>query len=338
MTVPADPALSSPPRFGSLEAWLFDPLPVFALWLDSQELEESTKKVKEFMWGKWCRFLAERAIPLNVVESEHLSDFFKKEKVAKAQKQRYVRLIERVYAQLIFLGLSIENPGTQAVFAKLGTGQNDPTVFLEEEEIEKLKKVIDDRMAVGIGAGKIEEKEEKKRKGRKKKLWVLARDAALASVMVGGGATVYGAGHCSVSCTNKGEGSISLPRKGGLDYDAPLTPHAHATLNAWIRYLGTRHNPSGLLFPSDLDSRINPETVIKNPGMSPSSIFRAVRGVLADAGITGARACGQTLRNTYAGTLIDRGFDDSQIGEALGFYDPLSAVRLRANWRNSHPE
>ena len=66
--------------------------------------------------------------------------------------------------------------------------------------------------------------------------------------------------------------------------------------------------------------------------MHPSTIFRAVQTVLREAGIVGARACGQTLRNSYAATLIDLGFSDDQIAEAMGFFDVTSAIRLRAAW------
>ena len=336
----AEPTVSSPTAFASLPAWLDDPESIFALWIDTQPLEDSTKEVKEFMWGKWCRYLKEHSILLEFVEPDHLARFFKEEKIAKAQRQRYVKLVERVFAQLIFLGLSVKNPGTEAGFAKLGAGANDPTVFLEEEEIEKIEKIIRDRLAVATGAGQGSDKErkEKRRRGREKKTWVLARNAAVGAVMVGGGATVYAVGRLTVSCTKGHPGYISLPRKGGPDYLAPLTPRAHVALNAWLDYRATLDSTSELLFPADTVNRINRETQRDSAAMAPSSIFRAIRRLLADAGIIGARACGQTLRNTYAATLIRRGFDDAQLTEALGLYDLVSATRLRANWRIDHPE
>lgn len=70
--------------------------------------------------------------------------------------------------------------------------------------------------------------------------------------------------------------------------------------------------------------------------MAPSSIFRAVRSILNDANITGPRACGQTLRNSYAASLITLGFDDQQLTDALGLYELVSAVRLRNAWTTFH--
>ena len=64
--------------------------------------------------------------------------------------------------------------------------------------------------------------------------------------------------------------------------------------------------------------------------MSASAIFRATRSVLKDAGITGARACGQTLRNAYASMLIDLGYGDMELQQAMGFAQSTSALRLRS--------
>ena len=338
MNSPTQPAPSSPNRFDDLTSWLFQPIPTFSLWIDTHPVEDSTKEVKEFMWGKWCRFLGLHSLPLEYVLSHHLSLFFEEAKIAKAQRQRYVRLVERVYAHLISLGLSIKNPGTEAGLEKLGKGANDPTVFLKEEEREEVEQVIRRRFSApaGEGAGLSEGREEKKRKGRKKKDWVRVRDAAICSVMMGGGATVWAVERLTVSCTKCPEGYISLPRKGGPDYLAPLLPLAQSALNAWINYRAGLVGVGQLLFPSDVTSRQNPETHSVSLSMAPSSIFRAVRSILLEANITGPRACGQTLRNSYAAALINLGVDDQQLTDALGLYELVSAVRLRNAWATFH--
>lgn len=338
MKQPADPTTSSQNLFDNLTSWLFDPIASFSFWLNTQSLEDSTKEVKEFMWGKWLRFLVLHSIPIEYVLAQHLDLFFKEEEIEKAQRQRYVRLIERVYGHLIFLGLPLKNPGTEAGVKRMGKGANDPTVFLEEEEKEEVEKVIRCRFRElmreedGEEARLSEEKVEKKSKGRKKKDWVQIRDAAICAVMVGGGATVWAIRRMTVSCTNAPDGFISLPRKGGADALAPLTPLAQATLEQWSSLRNQITDCGFILFPSDIHSRYNPTTLTTSPSMSSSAIFRAVRSLLADANISGARACGQTLRNTYAATLIDLGFDDRQITDALGLFDIVSAVRLRASW------
>lgn len=333
--VNAQPLSHSRGLFDNLSAWLFEPIPTFSAWVMTHPVEDSTKEVKEFMWGKWCRWLKSESISLDVVESEHLAKFFEKEKIEKAHRQRYLRLIELVYIHLNLLGLSMENPGTQAGYERLGKGENDPTVFLSKDEKEKVEKIIREWLSGHIGSqvASGEESEKKKRKGRKKQDWVRVRDAGVCSAMIGGGATVWALERLTVSCTNCSEGRISLPRKGGADYESLLLPIGQAALEVWLRR--RRELGAGIgdwMFPADQSARKNPTTLTDTAGMHASTLFRAVRGLLKEAGIAGARACGQTLRNTYGATLIDLGLTDDEVASYMGFFDPMSAIRLRASW------
>lgn len=299
-----------------------------------KKIAASTRMVKQSMWNKFLRWLADENIPLSALTYVHLHSFFEEEKIIKAHRQRYLRLIERVYGYLIDLGLRIkENPASAARKEKLGKGDNDPTVFLKREEKEKIEKVIQDRLRAYGGA---EKKIEKEGKGRKKQSWLLVRDAAITAVMLGGGGTVGGIGKLSVNCTNCAEGKISLPREGGGSYESVLLPIGDMALQAWLRLRRQRVGIGDQVFPADIKSRST--RMVDTPTMHPSTIFRAVRNVLREAGITGARACGQTLRNTYAATLIDLGFNDQQIQECMGFNEPLSAVRLRTAYLGPSPE
>lgn len=335
-----NPVTAQPPShvrglFDNLSAWLIEPIPTFSAWVMTHPVEDSTKEVKEFMWGKWCRWLKSESISLDVVESEHLAQFFEREKIEKAHRQRYLRLVELVYIHLNLLGLSIKNPGTEAGYERLGKGENDPTVFLSKDEKERVEKIIREWLSghVGSQVASGEESEKKKRKGRKKQDWVRVRDAGVCSAMIGGGATVLALERLTVSCTNCSEGRISLPRKGGADYEALLLPVGQTALEVWLRR--RRELGAGIgdwMFPADQSARKNPTTLTDTAGMHASTIFRAVRGLLKEAGITGARACGQTLRNTYGATLIDLGFTDDEVASYMGFFDPTSALRLRASW------
>lgn len=329
-----NPSLSLLPK-DTLDDWLDDPVRGFAQWIGRQEIEEETRKIKEFMWGKWCRYTRGHEIELRGVTSADIEDFFEMEGVQKAHRSRYLKLIERAYAHLDSLGLKLSrNPGSEAYAQRLGKGSNDLTVFLEDHEIEEIKRVIRRRMKRAVD-GDIEskgreEKEEKKRKGRKKSSWIEIRDAALCAVMMGGGASVDSIERLSVSCTNKGSGRLTLPRKGGPAYEAPLLPLAQAALEAWLDYRERLGLGGTALFPADAGSRRNATTLTTTDAMSASAIFRATRSVLKDAGITGARACGQTLRNAYAGMLIDLGYGDMELQQAMGFAQATSALRLRS--------
>lgn len=327
----------------TLDDWIADPVSGFAQWIGRQEIEEETRKVKEFMWGKWCRHIRSRDIPVRSVTSADIEDFFEMEGVQKAHRSRYLKLIERAYAHLDSLGLKLSrNPGSEAYAQRLGKGSNDLTVFLEDHEIEEIKRVIRRRMKRAVD-GDIEskgreEKEEKKRKGRKKAEWIEIRDATLCAVMMGGGASVDSIERLSVSCTNRGSGRLTLPRKGGPAYEAPLLPLAQAALGAWLDYREQLGLGGTALFPADAGSRRNATTLTTTDAMSASAIFRATRSVLKDAGITGARACGQTLRNAYAGMLIDLGYGDMELQQAMGFAQATSALRLRSYYGHRHLE
>lgn len=319
----------------TLDDWIDDPVVGFAHWLGRQEIEEETRKVKEFMWGKWARYTRERDIELRDVTAAVIERFFKDNGIQKAHRSRYLKLIERTYAHLDSLGLKLaKNPGTDAYVHRLGKGSNDLTVFLDEHEVEEIKKVIRLRMKRAVdgdaASKEREEKEEKKRKGRKKSPWIEIRDAALCAVMMGGGASVDSIERLSVSCTNRGSGRLTLPRKGLAGYEAPLLPLAQAALDAWLEYRERSGIRGTALFPADAGSRRNATTLTTTDAMSATAIFRATRSVLKDAGITGARACGQTLRNAYAGMLIDLGYSDIELQQAMGFAQATSALRLRS--------
>ena len=319
----------------NLADWLSDPLTTYAAWTLSHPMEDSTRKVKNFMWGKWCRYMASHSLRLDTVDFRYLGDFFEKEEIAKAQRHRYTRLIERVYLHLSSLGLSLENPATRAAVNKMAKGANDPTAFLSESEQAKVEKVIRSRFTEGLigSAADLEESKEKKKKRKKKREWMRVRDAALCGAMMGGGATVFAVERMTVSCTDCAVGRISLPKKGGPDYEAVLLPLGQHALDRWLdRRRQVPADFGDILFPADTGSRRRPETLSAYVSLSPSSIFRAVQKILADAGITGARACGQTLRNTYAATLIRLGFTDEELTGHMGFADIASTIRLRAAW------
>lgn len=324
--------------YDNLNAWLASPMAIFPEWLTTHPLEVSSREVKEWMWNKWCRWLEGKGKRLDQVTVNEVAKFFEEEKIAKGHRHRYLRLIEITYIHLNILGLSMVNPGTKAAWENLGKGENDPTTFLTAEEKREVEKVIRTWLLEAAVAVPGKEREEKKRKGRKKQEWVRVRDAAICAVMMGGGAGVWALERLTVSCTNCREGYLSLPRKGGPEYEATLLPFAQQAIDAWLRRRRDLGPGAGdWMFPADVSARRNPDTITNTGGMSGSSLFRAVRGLLREAGITGSRACGQTLRNTYAGTLIDLGFEVDALATNMGFHEENSALRLRSQYLKANP-
>lgn len=196
--------------------------------------------------------------------------------------------------------------------------------------------VVDRRGNGGAGAPFEESEKREEKRGKKKSQWKPVRDAAIAAVMLGGGATVSSIVGLCVNCTNCSEGKISLPTEGGREahYEAPLLPIGQIALDRWLPFRRTLAGISDHLFPADIKSRGG--KVAESPGMHPSTIFRAVRDVLHEAGIAGPRSSGQTLRNTYAATLISLhpAEDDAFLAKCLGLALPTSASLIRAAYNN----
>lgn len=47
-------------------------------------MEESTpEKVKNFMWGKWCRYMTQHSLRMDTVDFRYLGDFFEKKRSQK---------------------------------------------------------------------------------------------------------------------------------------------------------------------------------------------------------------------------------------------------------------
>jgi hypothetical protein len=69
--------------------------------------------------------------------------------------------------------------------------------------------------------------------------------------------------------------------------------------------------------------------------MHASSIHRRTQRCLEAAGVTGDRACAQTLRNTYAGLLIDAGASDEELVDFMGLKASITSTRLRQAYAQS---
>lgn len=305
--------------------WLRSPELAFVAWTNAMPWSDGTKAVKQAMWLKFMRWVEREHLNFSKLTSADLEAFLKASEVIKEHRRRYVRLLEKVFDHLNVLGLGAVNPGRDAAYKRIDRGTNDRTAFLDVEERRKVELVIEARLG-SSGEGN----EEKKGKGRKKQNWVRARDAAIAGVMIGAGAAVVSIRAMAVNCTNCREGRIRLPREGGGSYEAIALPIADLALTSWLRLRRERAGVGDIVFPADLRSRGLQHT--DTPAMHPSTIFRAVRSVLAEAGVTGPRACGQTLRNTYCATLMGLELSEQEVADAMGFQDLVSASRMRSAW------
>ncbi len=330
--IQALPPSTSPDAFDTLSDWISSPDRGYDSWIAHHQLSEDTKKIYSAMWKKFSRWLASRGIGLADCEDTHLETFLNVHGLEKEHRQRYVRLVEKTYGHLQGLGLDIRNPGREAGFRRVGKGDNDPTAFLDHGMRAALFQCI--RQALVLPAAQ-ERRVEKSRKEQ----WIEVRDAAVAATLVGAGAKVSELTALTVSCTSK-PGWLLIPSAGNVrEHRARLYPIAQEALNTWLDWrkgLALNHDT---LFPASLTRRRNDQQV-GTAAMHPATVFRRIKALLEQVGATGDRACGQTLRNTYAAMLFENGADDSTVYDCLGMFSMLSVQRLRAShqlWLTEQP-
>lgn len=324
-----NPTSTTPPRpphavVGSdtLGSWLSHPSESFERWTATHPLKESTKKVKGAMWNKFARWMGKSGIRLDWCTPHHLSSFFKDERITKAQRQRYIRLIEQIYTHLIALGLDLDNPGQEAGYARLGAGSNDDKRFFTSSE----------RLMILEGMERVRgDVEERKKREKGKDQWPVLRDMAMIGVMWGGGLRVSEVCHFPVNCTS--EEWIDVPSFGDVPaHRAHLLPVGVEALRLWLPVRLSLSVESDLLFPPDASRRrhgYHPPAA-----MHPASVFRRVAGHLKAFGVEGHRVSPQTLRNTYGAMLIEAGADDGTIMANMGLAADFTVPRMRESHKN----
>lgn len=121
---------------------------------------------------------------------------------------------------------------------------------------------------------------------------------------------------------------------------ARLLPFAVAALKTWLDVLRDLHagklSPSQKIFEADRKTGFG--RTCKKITLSASSIHRRTNALLKLAGITGERASAQTLRNTYAGLLIEGGATDEHLVDYLGLQASVTAHRLRCAYHKATGE
>lgn len=321
--------------FDSLGDWSVSPTLAFSSWLTRQPVADSTRRVRISMWGKFLRNLDKFGLSLAEVEGHHVASFLHREGLEKEQGWRYVKLIERVYDHLIALGMPVPNPGRIAGVQEVHTRRNDPMRFLNREEKQKLENYIrsmlqqvGDAIAAGVEIVKIDEKTQE---AKYDELWAVCRDATVAAVLVGAGVKTNEVVRLSVNCTSV-SGLLIVPRSGfNMERRIPLLDLAVDALAIWKTCRGADKNLGRVMFPALTKLRRDDQHTLTS-SMHPATVYRRMRALLNAAGIVDARACGQTLRNTFAGELINMGADDQMLFDVMGFKGDFSVLHLRAEY------
>lgn len=323
--------------FDTLSSWLDSPVLAYSSWIKRQQLRGSTKEVYIAMFGRFCQWLETQQKRIDQVEASDIARFLdapnpnapelRRHAQKGRQRQQYVRQLERVFAHLGALGHQGENPGQKAGLLCVGAGSDKPTRFLTPEESKAVMVLIKQKL----------DELRKKKKGAED--WVEYRDLALISAMIGGGLKVSHAMRLTLNCIDLNGERIDL---SGQNYAhrARLLAFARAPIKAWIDLLSEMRGGE----KQALESRIKVFEADRSSGfgrhstvttLSASSIHRRVQRFLKAAGVTGERASAQTLRNTYAGLLIDGGATNEHLIDYLGLRATETAIRLRSAYTTS---
>lgn len=317
-----------PDIFDTLSNWLDSPELAYSSWIHHQRLRHSTKTVYIAMFGRFCAWLRHRGQRLDQIGAGDIAMFLdtanpnvsvgRQHAQTTRQRQQYVRMLERIFAHLGALGYQGHNVGSQAGIERVGSGQDKPSRFLSEEE---------SRAVIGLLQTRLDELR-KDQAGIE--AWMDYRDLAIVAVMLGAGLKVNHLLRLTLNCMDMREERIELSRTG-CAHRARILAFAVAPIQAWLDVQAALHDfqlkSNAAVFEADRTSGFGRTS--KTVTLSASSIHRRTQRLLGMAGVTGERACAQTLRNTYAGLLIAGGATDEHLVDYLGLHASVTAQRLR---------
>jgi site-specific recombinase XerD len=297
------------------EDWRRDPRIAFDAWLAKQQFRRSSAEVYRAQWGLFLDWLGLRHKNPSSVDSQTIAEFVAGLAIRKPQRVRYLRLIERVLDHVRELESGSTNPARfiaqDGEAAWRNARDNEPTGFLTHSEraslIAYLFSPITDLSAA--------------------QRWRERRDRALIAVFLGGGLKTGEAGSIAVSCVSVGSPWVVIDSPNPMfTRRTRLSPFAVAIVDAWLAERRLSDLPGNLLFPASPSGR----------PMHKATMLRSVDALIAATGIADSResrASPQTLRNTFAADLFETGVDPQQVGQWLGFVQPVSASRLYRAWK-----
>jgi integrase len=218
------------------------------------------------------------------------------------------------------------NPAAQALRAEgvkwKDVDGNLPTSFLRPQEAELLA----NHLVAPLTA--------QNERGR----WREARDRAMVGLCVGAGLKVQDIVGLTVNCiTPQAAPWITLSYADSkFEHRTKPFDYAARALATWLHIRQQAGTEGDLVFPSDITP------VIKNgrkiTSINPSTVNRITEAVIVESGVKAIRdpehrASPQTLRNTFAAELFERGETPALVAEWMGFAQPVSAERLYESWK-----
>jgi integrase/recombinase XerC len=172
------------------------------------------------------------------------------------------------------------------------------------------------------------------RAGEAREQWVLARDAAVLSLLYGAGLRISEALSLKrYEAPIGGMDMINVTGKGNKTRSLPILPQISASIEEYLRLVPHHISPNDLLFMG-----------VRGGALSPRIIQYAVEAMRGYLGLS-ASATPHALRHSFATHLLARGGDLRTIQELLGhaslsttqIYTQVESTELMAVYRSAHP-
>ncbi|MEV8267370.1 site-specific integrase [Microbacterium sp. NPDC076911] len=141
------------------------------------------------------------------------------------------------------------------------------------------------------------------------------RDAALISLLVGGGLRRAEAAGADVADLDSNQETLLVRGKGGVVRDVPLAPGVRRAIRAWLDARGG--DPGPLLNPM---TRTKPRAAVIGKRLSTNAIAQIVERRF------GGDVAPHDLRRTFAGDLLNSGADLSTVSKVLGHQNPATTA------------
>jgi len=297
------------------KVWQEAPLTRFDTWLASQDFAASSAEIYQVQWRQFIQWLAREHIELGAVEPDTVERFLINLDIKQDQRQRYLRLIERVFNFLRRDTFGTVNPATAVALHPehewASVPPNEPTGFLDPTAYAALTSYLTQAPATTLSTAGY---------------WRAQRDRAIVAAFAGAGLKMSELQELTVSCTFEESDWLSFGgRTPQTERRARVQPYALPILREWLAVRTEAGTAGPLMFPATRAGR----------PMHKATVLRATNDVLASAKIGGGhgeRISPQTLRNSYAAIWFESNMEIETVAQTLGFRQVISAQRLKGAW------
>jgi integrase len=290
----------------ALAAWLLSPTFVVTKQGVEQPLRASSAEVYRFMGSKFIRAVIlghpENECDLespgkawSEVSADDIQAFLVGHDLKRGIRNRYVRLLERLYDHLAANGLVSHNParGLAMKSPSKSNANHENTMWLNETEQAAVVRTLPD------GEG-----------------WKAQRNRALIATVLGGGLKVSEVIEMRLPAIGprQPDGSLYIEVQevgAGRRHRTKVAPWAAGILTKWISVRAEFGLLGDLLFPAKPIGGL----------LHKATLYRQCAAALTEAGVNPAiikRRGARTLRNTYAMRELSEGQPIELVGEYLG--------------------